>query len=563
MFTFIKYAVFVGIIALCSLTYGQEVLKTPNDEVEDAIIFLQKIPEYDRDFIKFLSTYDIPEELREKAVLTASFIMHSLTGTSLQEEAVGFYYPLAKQDSKTQKFVPINRVTDTLWYIDLRHYNWTPAAWELVSQEDGIFVEPIINHRSNSLLRLLSGNAVLKMSWFLRQSTDVTLQVDRGSKTIIYDTLLYAKNKIPKNGKEFEETWGLKIEEARKRGNEYGTLVTKSKAVARHNRILFAYRTDYGFLHTTYDVKFEEGNRDYVETFPKLGGLPPTTFDAKERFATNQNLMQVYALTDQNDNIVPAGDTAAVRHLNDILGDVRVRSAHSCLDCHSAGPLPSENSIKEFIKRKSDLYVKDFKTKARIDRVYLNERFEESIKDTQDLFARGLLKINGLTPEENGKNYLEIIEWYETPVDMKQAAVECGMSEKDFKFKLALGKELGQPGQLAGRLSLLLDGESIPRTNWDSKGKEGIPGQFQQAMTTIYGLTKIIETESVLIIQKDCNLLSGTKTIATLRAGQQVNFLEKLDQGGSVWYKVSIGSHVGWVSSQDAKFTEKEIITGK
>jgi len=559
MFTFIKYAIFVGIIALSSLTYGQEVLKTPNSEVEDAIIFLQKIPEYDREFVRFFTTYDIPEELRDKAALTLSFIVHSLTGTSLQEEAVGFYYPIAKQDSKTQKFIPINRVTDTLWYIDLRHYNWTPQSWELVSQEDGIFSEPIIDHRSNGLLRLLAGNAVLKMSWFIRQSTDVTLQTDRGSKTIIYDTLLYAKNKIPKNGTQFEEAWGLKIQEARGRGNEYGTLVTKSKAVARHNRFLFAYRTDYGFLHTTYDVKFQEGNRDYVETFPKLGGLPPTVFDAKERFATNQNLMQVYALTDQNDNIVPAGDTAAVRHINDILGDVRVRSAHSCLDCHSAGPIPSENTIKEFIKRNSDLYVKDFKQKARIDRVYLNERFEESIKDSQDLFARGLLRINGLTPEENGKNYLELIAWYEEPVDLKQAAKECGISEKDFKFKLGIGKELGQPGQIAGRLALLLDGEPIPRTLWDGKGKDGIPGMFQQAYTTIYGLTKIIETESVLIIQRNCNLMAGTKAIATLQSGQEVNFIEKLDQGGPVWYKVSIGNHTGWVSAQDAKFTEREI----
>src|SRR3990167_5404371 len=112
-----------------------EQLKTPQSEVEDAVAFLLKIPEYDRQFIRFFTIYDVPQELREQTVLTLSYVCHSLTGLSDKEEAVGFYYPLATQ-SKDKAYRPIQHVTDTLIFIDLRHYNWTEQAWEKVSEED-------------------------------------------------------------------------------------------------------------------------------------------------------------------------------------------------------------------------------------------------------------------------------------------------------------------------------------------------------------------------------------------------------------------------------------------
>src|SRR5690554_2926799 len=69
-------------------------LKTPQSEVEDAIVFLSKIPEEDRIFTRFFTTYAIPKEKREDRILTLSFIIHSLVGPATTENSyLGGVYP--------------------------------------------------------------------------------------------------------------------------------------------------------------------------------------------------------------------------------------------------------------------------------------------------------------------------------------------------------------------------------------------------------------------------------------------------------------------------------------
>jgi hypothetical protein len=61
-----------------------EHLKTPNSEVEDAIVFLQEnYNDNDANFIRFFTTYAIQDkQKRQEQVLTLSYILHSLVGLS-------------------------------------------------------------------------------------------------------------------------------------------------------------------------------------------------------------------------------------------------------------------------------------------------------------------------------------------------------------------------------------------------------------------------------------------------------------------------------------------------
>lgn len=475
-----------------------EKLHTPNSEVEDAIRFLSELYVEDAEFIRFFSTYAVPSEYREEEVLTLSFVVHSLAGLG---DKVLSYNPLAVLDNG--KFKAYHRVpgSDTLWWIDLRDYNWTPEAWEIISKGDGYFAEPIVRHDRSGVLRLLAGNAVVRSDWFIKHATNTVDQIDLGGKVNFYDTLVYAQIGTPKNIDEWRQVWGLKIENSRKIGNEFGTIVTKSDAVARHNRFLFGYRTEHGYMYETYDVSHQVGKRDYIESFflNENPGAPPDVSDAGEAFSTNSLQLQVYALRDAAGNLIHFADPGVARHMQDVLRDARVRTSFSCMDCHAAGPIPAENTLSEFVDSQMKLKVYLKEDADRIKRSLLDDRFEDSIKENQTIFKRALFKVNGCEPAENGINYLQSITRYAKPVTVEVAAKECGVTVEHF-VKAVKEKSY----RYGARLKLLVTtGEPIPRDVWESPGKDGIPGSFQQAMIILNGLTIVEESIDIdRIIEK-------------------------------------------------------------
>lgn len=525
-----------------------KVLKSVNSEVEECIVYQTKLTEEDRKYIKFFTTYAYPKDMRQDAVLLLSFIIHSLAGISNDDDEISSFSPLAIKTG--EEFYSYKQVpgSDTLWWIDIRDFNWTPDAWEIVANADGYIVEPVVNHSNNGALRLLGGNALLRADWFIEWAINPMRQLDRGDKVILYDTLLYAKNKIPQNIDEFRAIWGLpSLDEARKLGNEYLTLVGKSKQVARHNRILAGYRTQIGYFYESYDVTHDEGYRNYAEaSLSDKGfiGKPPRVSDAGEAFSTNTVGMQVYALRDAQGKIIYDANAAVARHISDVTGDVRVRTGISCMDCHSSGPLPSENSIAEFFSRdKAKAYIYDIDDYRRYKRAFLDGRFEDSIKANQEYFKENLVKINGLTPEQNGANFLKLSRWYNNALNIEQAAFECGVDVSTFIEKC----EKGYFG--ASLKMLIVSNEPISRTFWESKGKDGIPGGFQQAMVLINGVTQIetiYEGKLSYKVIEETPLLKGTNIVRPLKIGE---LLEPIDSN-PFYYKVRVNNEIGWVDKK-------------
>lgn len=534
-------------------------LGTPDTEVGDAIIFLEDeelVNPLDRPYIKFFTTYAIREQSqRESTMLALSFIAHSMIGVNNEEFTGGGYYPIAKVERQNENdkptFVPVRLVpgSKTLWWIDIRDFNWTEQTWERMMTTQGYMVEPIISHEKNGALRLLSGNSVVRADWFVNHSSALTHQADVGSKIEIYKDFLYGTLKAPpKNVTEFEKTWGIDTIKARNAGRGYSTLVTKSKAVARHNRIMWGYRTEDGWYYRTYDVNHMQGLRDYGENYLAFKGHPPHVFDGGEIFATNTIQMQVYDLYNaQESTQVAFGDPTLVRHATDVINDPRVRTPHSCYDCHAAGPVPSENSLLEFLNAGLDVKIYDKKDLLRIKRTALDGKFEDSIKENQVAFANSLLKINGLKPEENIKAYLDTVTWYNKPLDLKQAAFECGVSEEAFKEAMGPNNKT-KPYKVPFRIGLMLAGqEDIPREVWESPGQDGQPGLFQQAMIIIHGLTIITDTqtvENIITIQKDTNIYAqdGKTVVGSLKAGFKIKEAKDAKaHGGWIGVKLTDG----------------------
>lgn len=554
--------------SLQSFSYSQEKLKTPNSEVEDAIKYLvgekngvRYVNPIDAPYIRFLSTYSIPsEELRKRQVLTASFIIHSLVGPSkdFNSNNAGAFYPLARveqdKESKKNQYIEYQRVpfSDTLWWIDLRDYNFTPEAWESAAAIDGYFPVPIVQEQNNGAIRLAaSGNAILRMDWFITQVTDTARQRDNDINFDLYNTFLFAQVKPPKNLDEWRKYFSLDVAKAREIGNEFGTLVTRSKVVSRHNRMLFGYKTEFGYLYDTYDVKNQQGLRDYLEAFfkNKIIGTPPDVSDAGEFFGTNQLGLQVYGLRDQKNNLINFGDPTVVRHLTDISGDVRVRVAHSCIDCHASGPLPAENSHAEYIKDDTDLYLKYKEDRNRVKRVFLDGRFDESIVVNQESFRKAVEKANGCDTALTSQMFLEAVRNYTTDIDLERAARECGVSQEEFKEKINKSK-------FGNRLKKLVNnGEGIPIDVWETRGKDGIPGAFQQAMLILNGVT-VITNDYVAVEEKkneivepkfytneDVNLMSGPSKLGVVPKNTRIYILDTNKDFGQIEYN----GVKGWV----------------
>jgi hypothetical protein len=553
------------VLFLTNTAFSQEKLKNPNSEVEDAIKYLSDtsyVKPEDVKYIRFLTTYAIQdEEKRQREVLSCSFILHSLVGPAkdLDSNNAGAFYPLAKIEEK--KFVEKQKVpfSDTLWWIDLRDYNFTPEVWELAASIDGFFVTPTsVQEQNNGALRLLAGNAILRMDWFNTHVTDTSRQRDIDKDFDLYTSFVFAQVPPPKNVEEWRKYMALDVTKTRELGNEFGTLVTKSEQVSRHNRMLFGYRTELGYMYDTYDVKNQEGLRDYWEAFfkNKKIGTPPDISDAGELFATNQLGLQVYALRDGNGNLINFGDPTVVRHLTDIHGDVRVRVAHSCIDCHSIGPLPAENTHAEFLKKTGEIYSYSKEDRNRIKRVFLDNRFEDSITFNQQIFKTAIDKANGLTPEVNGQYYLESIKHYTRDVDLERAAFECGVTTEEFKDKITKGR-------FGGRIKLLVEtGQPIPIDIWETRGKDGIPGQFQQAMALINGITQIT-TETTIehkipqdikdnlknILLEDTYLMSGQTKVILIPKDTILPILEEK----SDWIKTEYNGRTGWLEKKFMK----------
>lgn len=503
-------------------------MKSLDSELADVNRFIARLPEHQASRLRFFTTYAVPRRLRNDAVLTLSFWIHSLVGLSTESlENGGGYYPLAMMVDG--EFKPIRNVpgSDTLWWVNLDELNWTEQAWETVSDADGYVRQPVVDHRHYNYLRLIAGNALLRADWFIAHTSNTARQDDIDKEPLYYE-LLYAKSGIPKDVADFQRIWGGDPEQARKFASEFGSLITNSKAVAYNNRIITGYRTTLGYYYQTYDVKNQEGHRDYFENIPL--GKPPKVVDAGEAITVNQLGLQVYFLLDDKGNRIEFGQDPIVRDTTTWHDtDTRVITGRSCVICHVDGINPVENTLAEMMKTRQQLNIKDPQDYLATKRFYLSGKLEQQIKDDQILYARAVARTNGLTTAENAAAFKRIIDWYDKDLTVSQAAHECGVTAEYFKAKVGVSVS-GRLGAIITRL------RPMPRKSWESVGADGVPGHFAQAMLILKGTTlqeiqqlqqqAVENLVEVYVVTKDTHIYSGRKKLQLLRAG---TVLENVD----------------------------------
>ncbi len=322
----------------------------PETESRAAVAFLERLDPHDRPFVRFGSTYDVPPAQRPEFEKLAKLWWRQLTLNS------------------NRRSLPV-RVpgSGTLYWFDLRSFNWNDAAWRTVATRDKAFREPWVQPPTAQRLRHLIGedqpanfHAVALVSmWGLYRRTYQTLE------TSDYYDLLFAEQRFPPlpgqferrevlkyhpggvdpvDGKEAPAGWYEYLVPFQKRGfvdfpksydqwltaflpglnaEQYQAAVTKLKA--RRGAVVKGMEDTKG----GYKSFVAKNNREaWVEQLPgALGSVFSQTFDVKE--TSGKRDLEENAFTDQHRDAkrvfrdggellatLPAGDGLAALVIN-------------------------------------------------------------------------------------------------------------------------------------------------------------------------------------------------------------------------------------------------------
>lgn len=535
----------IAVCALSALLVADEVrvaaAPSPQSEMAAAETHLySKVPAEDVNYIRYFTTYAIPEKvkigdaevaMRQQAELALSFVVNSCA--SAQSE--GYI--------ERPHRVP---GSDTLWYIDVRDYGWKTDDLDVVFKIQPYFLYPVVESKNNVIL--------YRADWFIVNAMDLTKQDDRGLKDFVYYILQYGKGNEPKNADDFRRTWLVDIKTIRAQKLETGSVVDKGESgVSQHTRQLRRGRTVAGYYWETRDVKSHDLDPDRLKSRDYIEDIFANQVDAGEYIASHKNGLQVYLLTagtNQKFAEVKFADHTLVVDRQDNK-DPRVRTPKSCVVCHMNGIIPYTNAIRDLFRLGGNLKFKNKDLAREVKAFYLKYDGSEVEEDNR-IFERAVKQCNGLTPEANMRAFLDVYEWYWTEkLTLAQAAVECGVEVET--LRKALSKAT------TGRLVYLYHGKGIHREIWDSihsggyiqsmlllrvaSGKATPQPVARDEQGSTPGVVEVVVEQTALLDRQD-------RTIGYLGRGVQARVYKVYDRD---WYYVIVGQMEGFLRRSHTK----------
>jgi hypothetical protein len=464
---------------------------------------LATVNAYDRKYVRYFDLSDLTRALLVKGTAALFFGANSAARCAVTQ------VPRAVPNSDNRVF-----------WVDLRWYNWTPEVWEVISEQDPYFREPLVPSDSpglNYLRQETHANAVVRADWLLYYTYDNSEFLKLGEtfdEKAFYYLLVYACVEFHREvteAKEVEEEYTA--DEVKKVQYTDGyrtwyqdvtqpiTKKRKRKVVKKTWRLVRgvgpknarefqeAWKVDFNVLKDfpidmgTMIARGKSGvsyeNRVlwrlrtavgiYWRTFDVLRSVGdqdfvetpfPKKFDAGEHIVRDDRGAQFYHLSNGLDDSVDFGDPRVVK--DNVSGARVLTTAGSCVHCHDLGILGFANEHRRLADIGAELRAYDHNRADRFAQFYLQTRkMAAAVKDDQRDYAQFVLDCNGLTPAENATGFGEFRAWYKKDVDLAQAAREHGADPKELSD--AIGYQ-GTKGRLG---ALVLDGTPVPRLSWE------------------------------------------------------------------------------------------------
>jgi len=299
-----------------------------------------------------------------------------------------------------------------------------------------------------------------------------------GSHPLLVDGLWFAANMIdptatgdaqyqllygtpPKTDAEFRKFWQVN----ERRDLFFGLIEGQSGVANERVRLLENHPTaNRGYHWQTYDSETIAADADPLE---RLGSLPPR-YDASELIAAipkhsagRSGTLQAYFLADGKGARQEKAPAAIVTDHTGTRG-VEIVNTLSCIVCHEEGIRPPTlDAYREYILSGARIYA-DKVTQREIDRYLQSDLAKEITRNNED-YTAGVAMCNGLTPKDNALAVKQIVQLYDAPITLEQAARELYTTPDG--LRLALGDYSRLQG-LSGRLALLAQGKPISRDQW-------------------------------------------------------------------------------------------------
>jgi hypothetical protein len=364
------------------------------------------------------------------------------------EKSLKFVVPSLSSKSYLPDQIPV-RVADTnLLRLDLKGLGWE-RTWSAVIAKHYVPV-----YRPD-LVGTKGVPLVVSGAWFAAVITDPDLSADA------HYQLLY-NGKPPKTEKEFRDFWQV----TNKPDLFFGRIEGQSGVAVQRTRLIENHPTaNRGYHWQTFDSRVVAGKTDPLEN---LTARPPK-HDATELIAaipkhanSEGGTLQAYFLANGKGERQEKAPADIVTDSTGLRG-VEIRNTASCISCHDNGlKLPNLDEYRAYIRSGARIYAKEKDAQQEIDR-YLDSPIAKEIARNNDDYAAAVRLCNGLTPGDNAAVYRAVVQAFDAPLDLSQAALE--QYTTDAELRLALGN-YSRTYQLTGRLAALAEGQTISRQQW-------------------------------------------------------------------------------------------------
>lgn len=466
----------------------EEKLWTPESSVFFALADLKTIPPEQQQYIRYLSLHNIPAAKRDEYAKIVSFVVNSL-GTRRK-----IYIP-----------VFVGASEKTVIRLNIKDYDWNPESWEKLAREGSgprPFPEPYFH-------TLIVDKAEIKFKTITQKKT-VTKQVEKLVQVGVYQNTgaPYYEKRLVKEDVEIEEQIKVPIEQKIKKEKLASApwinadvmadfiALTQSEAPIVRADWFITYATlapaYYNFLNlgnkvedfeklVFTDLKLAEKARSqdravivmsgisrnnrrvrrsptftggyYWETFDVLNSIKGNKallnllddkHDASEYIGTLPNGLQAYFLANGDG---ARQDEAPINIvLDNSAVDRVVRSARSCIVCHSEGIKtiddevralnkwnPNHDSIQLLITKEQDAY--------KVQDLFGSDLERQVTKDMQ-IYQDAVALTNGMKTQALSKSYGLIYDNYlEHLMNKEDVAREFALNFKDLDGLLKLSND--------------------------------------------------------------------------------------------------------------------------
>ena len=347
--------------------------------------------------------------------------------------------------------------TETLFYIDLRDYDWDARnAWTQIEAAYPYAI-PFDEATQASLHTKLA---------VLRQEMDCEVPfvyADWFLATASLPPLYHDILALPETERELERELGIDValNLLQAPGRRVWRAGTNNSGVSNHNRVVERHRSPYGAYWKSHDFAGSVGAQNIF--------THPLSFerDGGEVIFNLPNGLQAYYISDASGQRINVAPTEIVS--NPAASDPAVRNGLSCIGCHTEGMKKFKDSVRSTIIETVDppyskadalrLYVE----KAEMERWVREDtqRYRDALEATGGVFG-------GIEPVHR------FYEAFQGPLEAPHAAAAVGLETQTFLERIRSESSL----QNLGLTGLLSDG-NVKRDVWTSN--------FEAIVSCLYG----------------------------------------------------------------------------